>query len=118
MTSTTSSVRVFTSRRSRPMFITNRLPVRVPLQAWRAGPAAVELGAGGADVEVQLGDAADEVEVRARHLAGVNLAVVDRALRRGAGQVGDQLVVGVLQLELRDRGVVALDQGRARLGQG
>src|SRR5690606_21259768 len=67
---------------------------------------------------VHLGDAADHIEVGARHLAGQDAAeggILGRAVRH---VVADQLVVGVAQLKLGHRGVVALDDAGAGLGQG
>src|SRR5690606_26442461 len=79
--------------------------------------AAGDVEAARADVVVHLGDAADDVEVRARHLTRQDAAeggVLGRAVRH---VVADQLVVGVAQLQLRHRGVVALDDAGAGLGQ-
>src|SRR6185437_11363109 len=71
----------------------------------------------GADVGVQLGDAAGDEIVRARDLARIDGAIVAPAVGTGI-EVRDQLVVGQLVLELGDVGLVALDQGRPRLAEG
>ena len=73
--------------------------------------AAVGIGADGTDVEVQLGDAADEVIVGARDRARENLAIVARLIALLV--VGDELVVGVFELHLGDGGVEALDERHA-----
>ena len=74
--------------------------------------AALGVNAHRADVVVQFGDAADEVVVGARHLAGEDAADVVVA-----AFLADQAVVGVAQFELGDRGVEALDQARAGFGE-
>ena len=78
----------------------------------RVGVAALGVNADRADVVVEFGDAADEVVVGARHLAGIDAADVVVA-----AFLADQAVVGVAQFEFGDRGVEALDQARAGLGE-
>src|SRR3546814_6116305 len=72
------------------------------------------------NVEVQFGDAADEIEVAAADFSGEDLAIVAALLIAGAG-VADELVVGIFEFEFGDRGVVALDEwhtGLAESGHG
>src|SRR3546814_2288153 len=50
------------------------------------------------NVEVQFGDAADEIEVAAADFSGEDLAIVAALLIAGAG-VADELVVGIFEFE-------------------
>ncbi len=81
--------------------------------AARCGVADEGVHARRADVVVEFGDAADEVIVRAGHLASEDAANVVVA----CAFLADQAVVGVAQLEFGDRSVEALDQARAGFGE-
>ena len=68
--------------------------------------------AAGADIVVHLGDAADDVEVRAGHRAREDASILD-IVGPARAVVADQTVVRVAQLHLGDRGVIPLDHLRA-----
>ena len=87
------------------------------LEAGILGVASIGVHARRADIVVQFGNAADDEEVGAGDLTGHDLAVIRRTRRIGDGVIGDQLVVGVFQLQFADRGIETLDLAGAGLGK-